>query len=262
MVDVTPEYIADADAGKSIASPGIRRRFNHMGQMLVSLGFQREPAVGFMKFTKMVDGRMVTLTAGARSKNKYMHPDISRRCHTGMILVIQIQTSVKTRLMFTSSTSRMRWLIKLLQRFNGNTRLSTSHSIYNGYHIWVSESDWAEAFLQNSDVQDNIRGLLGSDHRYRHLLNWAPGICNFTPAKVPSNLSKEMIAGWLHRLQAVVALAEQNPPQNEAPLNWLERQSGNGRLPMIIAVLLLAVPMLILAGLGSFFFLVVLLLSL
>ena len=239
----------DPAAGKSIASAELRRHIERLRQVVIGAGFEPRSAVGHMKFERNVLDRKVVLTAGSRSRNRYLHPDISRRVHTGMVLSLKVETSVQTRLLFSPAASRARWLIGFLQRRAGNTDLGDLGGAYPGSWIWASEPAWARRFLVRDEAHRQVTNLLGSGDTPPGALAWGPqtdiGACSFTPAFVPPDLTEEALQEWVGALVALATAAEEDPPEVTALPSWWGRQAEQGNLPMIIALLLLGIPMLL-----------------
>ncbi len=217
---------------------GTRRVLARYHRLLASLGLQQEKTVGYLKFSGIVQGRKVTISLGARSKNKYITPDISRRVHTGMILSISAETTISTRLLLSPVESRQTWLVRWLQKRQGNSELTQLPAEYRESVVWASEPVWAEGFLARPGVSKLMepRGCLSG-----HTLAWGPTVCNLTLARVPQDLSDATLRSYVESLVSVVALAEQHPPRHVASPTWTERQCEQGRMPLIFVGLLFGI---------------------
>lgn len=251
------ELQPDPSRGRWIGSPGVRRRIAELRQLFTSLGFAEEPVRGYLKFTMERDGRTTTLTAGARSRNRYLHPGVSRRVHVGMTVGIARETPIQTRLVIAPARSRLGWLTRWVHRRLESADLGDLDGRYAGFRIWASEPEWARRFLGRREVRDGALQLLTDSARspdgaveLRHGMSWQPGVgdgsCAFHPARVPSNLSREILEGWLGGLETLTAAAELEPPPSETPPTWLARQVARGNLWLVVLAALLAVPVLIL----------------
>ena len=225
----------DPNVGKPLATAPLDNSIAHFRSVFASIGLREEKATGFLSCSGQVSGRNVAVSLGARSHNKYLTPDISRRVYTGMVLSVRIETSVSTRLLLYPAASKQRWLIAALQRVRGGTQLARLPGEFDRSEVWCSEPTWAEQFLGNPIVRSRFDALLEDDNA-ECTISWSPNRCTYMPANVPLDMTPEWLLSRIESMAEIVVESERNPPSVEAGKTWLEHQYDQGRLPLIIAL--------------------------
>lgn len=243
---------ADPSIGRPLANAGIARTLAAYRDALESLGMQDEKAFGCLRYSGDFAGRQITIAMGARSRHKYLTPSVSRRVYTGMMLTISVETTVSTRLLISSKNSKQAWLVRVLQKVRGHTEITDAPEACSGYQVWCSEPTWASEFLSGQSISTDLEQVLQDDFEITgSTISWGPEVCCVALPQVPRHVSPSLMRSWIEPMVSMAAAAEQQPPQHRSPRTWLERQQNNGRLPLVIAMILIGLPT---AALGSVIF--------
>lgn len=231
---------APARPGTTLAKARLTETIRHFRSVFSELGLEDERAFGCLKASGEISGHRVTVSLGVRSRNRYLTPDISRRVYTGLIVSIRVETSISTRLLFSNARSRAAILVRFMQRWRGQKQLTSLPRECRGYSVWCSEPEWAEAFIHDQTVRSHLGDLMHCNSEISgHTVGWGPNACSITLAQVPHAPSAETVRGWFEPLIGMVKVAEARPPRIYAARTWLERQADQGRLPLIIAGMML-----------------------
>lgn len=218
--------------GKPLAHVNLNAQTQRFIQVFSELGFRQVESGRCLKFEGHLNQRKTTVTIGARSRNKYMTSSISRRVFTGLMITVQMETDIETYLMISNAISGQSWLVRLLQMFNGNQRVSGVEQYIPGYHVFASEPEWAIKLLSCQTSSSPFRNLLykNDGNPTGNLVCLGPKVCNFTPAAIPDDINVPVVRSWLEPLAGIADQIEQNRPANTAKLNWIGRQSKQGTL--------------------------------
>lgn len=235
----------DPNVGKPLTA--VTHNLQQTGETLrticQSLGLEASPGVGVFKFSGERNGRLLTLTAAPRTRNRYLTPDIRRRHYAGLVVDVAAATTAETRLLIMPTGSQ--WLHRLIQPRYGNQQLTDLPAPYNQLTVWAHDPGWAAGFLGKTAVSSTLTSLLFTNGEPNgNLLYLSPDTCRLTIAAPPASPTEATVRQWVEKTSEIAAFVEQNPPLQRASLTWLERQPANTRLFIIAGSLLFGLPLL------------------
>lgn len=235
----------DPNIGKPLILADLKSIGARMHGALSALGLEKDSGFGYLKYVGEVNGRIFTVTAAPRTRNRYVTGDISYRQYQGLSLGVDVETPIKTWLLFFEKETKQQWLIRFLQRRQGNSEVADLSSFYDDYVVWAREPAWARRLLGNTAVTQAIREM--DKVESQEMIQFAPNVCRINVTNPSLELSEAQFSDWFDQLTTIVEAAEQNPPMEEAQLNWVGRQAEQGRLPLLIAAFLIGIPILLFA---------------
>ena len=235
-------------------SPKVRDRISQFQSACRELGFNENNTGRCLVYSTTKSGRNVSLSCGVRGRTQYLTPDVSVRMYDNIVISIQVETPIMTRMLFLNSGSGQSWLVRFIQRRYGNKPLGGSSLLFGIYQVWVSEPTWAEAYLSDPQVIELLRPLLidADGNPTGNVVHFGPRACGFVPCGFPEEMTADVIDSWLQSLCPLVELAEKNPPTQQVKLSWIERQANEGRLTLVIVVFLVGIPLLMMFVCGGF----------
>ncbi|MEM8857178.1 MAG: hypothetical protein AAGD96_02595 [Chloroflexota bacterium] len=230
----------------------VRSELNTLKEICLSLGLEPTQAMGVLKFEGKVNGRQVTIVAGIRSRNRYVGGDISYRTYQGISLDIAVGSAAKTRLHLMPP--HLAWLNRFTMPRKGNKRLKNLKSMFDQFHVWAHDPEWATSYLSHPKVQAIIKSyyfsadgkpietspfsqkllnaaipsLVKVKRQTTYFLNISPEGFNLSIGNPPAPFTKEQFHGWLDQLFELAALAE-NPLPQEAKLTSFEQMPSQTR---------------------------------
>ena len=235
----------------------VRSELNSLREIFTNLGLQPSKGMGVLKYEGELNGRTVTITVAVRRRNRYVGGEISYRTYQGLVLDIAISSAAKTRLHLMPPN--LAWLNRFTMPRKGSSRLSGLDSIYDQFHVWSHDPDWAKAYLKHPTVQAIIKSYyLGPDGRpieatpfgqkllnaavpslikvkrqTTYFLNISPEGFNLSVSNPPAPFSKKLFQGWLNQLFQLAEIAE-DPLPKEAQLTSFEQMPSQTRALILV----------------------------
>lgn len=202
------ENTVDPDVGRPLANVRLGDRVAELRYALEKMGLSKSDYMGSVMYKGGVANRDVTVTVMARSRSRFITPEISRRVYDGLSLEVQVASRIDAYLMMAPLPLKMPWLVGLLQRFNRARRMEALPASYEPWSIWARDLDWGSRFLSRSTVQRCLsESPLGGAGRMPFTMYWKTRTCGAISSDLPSKIGGE----WCQRLvNDVYRLAEES----------------------------------------------------